>query len=302
MLKSYHIFITLAETQSYSKCAQSLNISNSSVSRAIQQLEFEYGVTLIKRSTRHVSLTEYGQQFYLKVKAMLEDMNSLKLKFHKDNELYRGIVKLSAPWYFSASYIAPLLKAFNQQYPHIHIEINCEDKLEDISNSPTDIFIRAGRLNDSELYYKRLFSYGYSLVTTNCYLKRNTTPILCPNNLKQHTLLALKLNSAYNSWLFTKNDHDYRIDPFSQALLISNSSEVITNAVLSGAGIALLPDIFVKPYLQSQKLITLLPDYKSTANHFDNAIYLLYSKEKSHLLKNKAVIHFISEHVQRLTD
>ncbi|MED7788162.1 LysR family transcriptional regulator [Francisella sp. 19X1-34] len=290
----YRVFQLLAKTNSFTKTAQILNLANSSVSRTIQQLEQELNIELVQRSTRHIKLTNAGVIFLEEINAILNQIDNTKKTLLENSNSASGVVKITSPEYFAHQYIAPLIKDFNELYPNIKIIIDCTSKWLNLETSNYDIFIRAGKIHDSNFLVKRLFSYDYNLVASPKYIEKHPE-IINAEQLKQHNLLVLQLNSAYHTWLLKYNDIETRLNPSEYSNLESNSTELILKAILNGTGVSLLPKPLVEPYIESGQLVSLLNKYKVTANHFQNNMYLLYNKQSLFLKKNKIVIDYLYE-------
>ncbi|WP_150467679.1 LysR family transcriptional regulator [Francisella sp. SYW-9] len=293
----YRVFQILAKTNSFTKTAQILNLANSSVSRTIQQLEQELNIELVQRSTRHIKLTNAGVIFLEAINAILNQFDNTKKRLLDNTNSSSGIVKITSPWYFAHEYIAPIIKDFEKQYPQIKIIVDCTSEWLNLETSSYDIFIRAGKIHDSNFLVKRLFSYDYRLVASPEYIREHPE-IISAEQLKQHNLLVLKLSSAYHTWLLKCNDLETRLNPSEYSNLESNSTELIFKSALNGAGIALLPKPLVEPYIENKQLISILDDYQVTANHFENNVYLLYNKQSLLLKKNKIVIDYLYKRIR----
>ncbi|WP_162896553.1 LysR family transcriptional regulator [Cysteiniphilum halobium] len=293
ILFPYRVFSLLADMNSFTKTAQQLNLATSSVTRIIQQLEDELGIDLVQRSTRHIKLTQAGDIFLDKVRCMVSEMDILQYQLQHQNDVLNGIVRISCPWYFSHKELAPLLDEFCQKNPDIRFEIECANELLNPERSDYDLYVRAGKPQDSNLRAKTLFDYSYLLVASPKYLAKRVKPIINIDDLKGDSIIVMHLGSSYHTWLFKKEAQEIRFNPSTHFKLASNSPEMVLSAALNHMGIALLPDIIALPHIADGSLCHILPDYQVTPNHFDNRMYLIYTKHSAALKKNKAVIDYL---------
>lgn len=291
-LDSLRAFLSVAQNTSFAKAATQLNLSSSSVSRHVAELEKELGVILLTRSTRKVALTEAGKTLFEQASQIVASLDELGGNLKEISRHISGSVSISAPWWFSTDFLPTTLAELHQKYPELKIHLDSEDNILDPHEGQYDIYLRFGRLNDSGLVAKVITEDKYWLVAAPSYIKKNGIPKE-PKALLTHQIFAFRFTKPHTSWFFKQGKKQFRIS-LQHAWLITNNPATIYHSTLLGEGIALLPALSVGNDLHQGRLIRLLSEYKITPNRLDNYLYLIYSKDKVRIKKIKCVIDFLS--------
>ncbi|WP_163833558.1 LysR family transcriptional regulator [Spartinivicinus ruber] len=295
-LDSLRAFLAVAHHNSFARAASQLNLSSSSVSRHIAELEKDMGVTLLTRSTRKVAMTAAGLSLFEQVSPLVASLDDLGNNLKEKSQQVSGNVSLSAPWWFSTDFIAPLLSELHQQHLELTINLDSDDQLLDPNEGKHDIYLRFGRLADSGLIAKEVAKNDYWLVAAPKYLEKHQPPNT-PQDLFNHQLLTYRFTQPHSSWLFKHQKQRHRIN-LQHAWLQTNNSAAIYYCALNGGGIALLPEIGVAHAVSEGKLIRLLSSFSATPNRLDNSIYLIYSKDKIRIKRIKLVIDFLTNQLR----
>ena len=126
-LDAMRLFIRVADTGSFSKAAADLDVGQPTVSRRIQDLEAQLGADLFLRTTRALSLTQAGEKFYTRARAILEDFEQAEAEVRGlDNEPY-GQLRITVPHSLARVVIAPALASFLRRYPELSIDVISDD-------------------------------------------------------------------------------------------------------------------------------------------------------------------------------
>ncbi|MQA41593.1 LysR family transcriptional regulator [Rugamonas aquatica] len=292
-LKAMQVFVRVVDKQSLTVAAQNSNLSVAMVSNYLKYLEDELGTALVVRTTRTLSVTEFGTYYYgicLNVLAMVRESGEVAANFTGNPE---GTLNLAAPRTFGVVALLPRLNAFYAQHPRIRIDVSLSDDIVDMNNTDYDAAIRLGPLPDSNLVARPLRPYGLVLCASPDYLAANPPPST-PDDLAQHQCIATYFdhktvwNRLQTTWAFIGADdatHQVNV-PFKMQV---NDAQGVCALVLQGAGIAVLPEILARPWLQSGQLLRLLPEYRLP----DRAMHLVYRKMDSMPSKLKAFITFL---------
>lgn len=273
------LFISIIKNQSLAGAGREMGLSPATVTARLQALENRYGVKLLNRTTRHISLTDSGALYH---HACLDIVNSLK---ETENLLQtgatevRGTLKISAPRDIGKQYIAPILAEFSEYYPDVIPYLYLSDDLANLAESGLDFVIRYGELADSTLISRKLAPSRRVLCASPSYLEKNGTPIE-PQELTNHSCLAMvRSNEELKTWHFRDDDNHNTLTVVPKRF--SDDGEVIRQWALDGAGIALKSILDVQEDINQRRLVTVLDDCMknfntptSSANADLNVIYL----------------------------
>ncbi|WFU02549.1 LysR family transcriptional regulator [Rhizobium sp. CB3171] len=266
-LGDLEIFASVVTTGSMSLAGRVLGFSPAVISKRIKRLEDRLGTRLLQRTTRQISLTEAGQGFYDRVLAILAGLEEAEAYIAGRSAQMQGTLKISAPTSFGRLHIAPHLKAFMQTHPDLAINLVLTDEFTDIVGGGFDLAIRIAELTDSSLVARRLALVRRVLCASPAYIAAHGMPEDI-DDLRRHTCLP------------PHNNDPWRLDGPKGALtfrpegkLITNSSEVIREAVIAGLGIALRSTWDVGPELRDGHLIQVLPAYEGSHSVTLSAVY-----------------------------
>ncbi len=275
------LFVSTFQKGSFAAVAVQLNISPSSVSRAIANLEKQLNTRLFQRSTRSLKPTQAGIEYYERVRTILDELDNLHedIKHGKDNP--SGTVRVSASTTFGQRILPAITKVFYEKYSHINLELSLSDNRVDLIENQIDVAIRHGSLPDSTLIARKLISVNYFLVATPAYL--NTHPLLTPEDLANHQIVSFNYSDFRKQWHFTKNNStkSISITPFLQ----TTNAGMIRECVLQDMGIALLADWTINEDIAQGKLVRLLPDYVISGDSPETAIWMV-QPSRSYIPRN----------------
>lgn len=265
-LNEINVFIQVVKEGSFSGAGKKMGLPNSTVSFKVSSLEKRLGVTLIQRTTRKLSITPAGQTFYKRCLLGLEELLGAEQEIAQIQKEPQGLLRLTAPTEFSSSILPSVLHEYSKKYPKVRIEMVLSDRVLDLISENIDVAIRAGVLKDSSLIAKKIGSVHFILVANSHYLKSHS-PMKHPRELWHHTCLQFT-PMGYQEWHLTSDKGSLQV-PVPGKIII-NDLAAIKNLALSGTGIALLPSHYCHSELKSEKLIRILPEWKSrgTDLHF----------------------------------
>lgn len=151
-------------------------MSRALASKLIHTLEESFGVRLLNRTTRRVSLTDAGRNYYQRVSKILAQLSDAEAEAAELQIEPRGKMRVSAPISFSVRNLAPALSEFQRRYPRVELELELSDRLVDLVNEGFDLAIRIGKLADSSLVARRIASASLIMVASPGYLERAGVP------------------------------------------------------------------------------------------------------------------------------
>ena len=285
-LNDMDIFARVVAAGSMSAAARALGLGPAVVSKAIKRLEDRLGTRLFQRTTRQISLTEAGQGFHARVVSILSSVEEAEAFVMGRAAKMQGLLKVSAPASFGRMHIAPHLKRFMETYPELGIDLVLTDAFSDILADGLDLAIRIGEPHDSSLVARRLAPIRRILCATPDYLKAHGRPETL-SDLKHHVCLRPHNNDV---WRLVGPEGAITLRP--EGRLMTNSSEVIREAVLSGMGIALRSTWDVGPELKTGELVQVLPGIEGSRHVTLSAVY---PSRQFLPAKVRAFIDFLSE-------
>ncbi|NRB38058.1 MAG: LysR family transcriptional regulator [Pseudomonadales bacterium] len=292
-LESLKVLKAVVECGSFTAASRRLNISAARVSKSIEHLEIELGTVLFNRNTRHMQVTDTGEQCYQRALKLINQWQSLKDELLESQESPKGKLRISAPMTWGLCKLAPLLNAFMQQYPEIQLDVQLSDEHVNVLEDQFDLVLRlTPQLPDSNLLCRKITAYQFVACATPDYLKAHAEP-MHPCALQDHACLMYAQSGAARRWTFI--DAKKTMEVFLEPFLQSNNSQLLHSALLAGHGIALIPDFIVAQDLAEKRLIPIL-------KNFHSAELNLYSLRPSNRLPSRRlkVLHdYLCEHLAR---
>lgn len=260
MTADYELFAAIVEAGSLSAAARRLKLSPAMVSKRLARLEERLGARLIQRTTRRLALTDVGQIFHEQVIAILAAVRAAESIVAGRAGHPSGRLRVSAPTSFGRLHIAPHLKSFLDRYPAIALEIDLTDGFADLLGERIDVAIRIGPPPDAGYSYHKLAPNRRLLCAAPTYLDGFGTPADTAD-LARHRLLAA---TGQLPWRL-EGPHGLTIVE-GESLVRTNSSELVRELTLTGAGIALRSTWDIADELRAGKLVRILAEYEGAAD------------------------------------
>jgi DNA-binding transcriptional LysR family regulator len=240
------------------------------VSTHVQTLEERLGVRLLNRTTRRVSATEVGQEYYERCLRILAQMEEAERAAGDLNTEPRGLLRVAASVSFGMRYLAPMIADYLALYPDVSVELSVDDRYVDLVEQRLDLAIRIGHLSDSSLIARKLGSVATVLCASPAYLEANGAP-QTPRELAAHNCLVYTHAVRHNVWHFVDRDGKEEAVRISGRFLANNGDALLSHA-LKDAGILLTPEFITDKALRNGRLLRLLPEYV-TQRAPVNAVY-----------------------------
>lgn len=289
------IFSLVVRTGSFSEAAKRLGITRSAISKTVTRLEQNLGVVLLHRSTRKLSLTDAGRQFYryaAEIDAALQKARSAVANYDQD---VVGTLSVSLPTSFGAALLPNLVGRFRHLWPELTLSLDFNDVYVDIIGGGFDLAIRiAPHLENSNLKSKRLATSRVVLVASPGYLEQYGTPEHF-RDLANHRCIsigsALRMPAA---WRFRESRKIVEA-PVTCSLTATSNLPLILAACLD-EGILQVPELLVRGEITSKRLVEILPEFS------DSREWGVYAVYPSPVLpaKAQAFIDFLEEEMDAL--
>jgi len=259
--EAWAIFAKVVELRSFTAAAEDLGLSKATISKAVTRLEAALGVTLLHRSSRHLSLTESGRALAGRAQHLLGLGEEAEDAAREDAASPRGLVRLAVPMSFGMAHVGPLLPDFLSAYPDIAVDVHLSDETVDLAGEGFDAALRIGALPDSALKARRLAPVARHLVAAPAYLAAHDRP-RHPSELADHACFCYAYLPNPETWRFTgPGGEEANVRP--RGSLRSNNAEVVLPALRAGLGIALVPDFIIDPDLAGGAVEQLLPGWST---------------------------------------
>lgn len=279
-------FVYVAEYESFTRAAKELGISTAQVSRQISALEKRLNIKLLYRTTRKVSLTEEGRVFYQHCRSVLDGLDAAEQAVTNLQSTPQGRIKLTAPVTYGEQQLLPLINDFMLQYSDIEVTAFLSNQKMDLIEGGYDLAIRIGKLNDSTMMAKKLSHRTNFVCAAPAYLNKYGIPQTL-NELNQHNCLL----GTRDYWYFKNGDKERNIRVMGT--MQYNSGYSLVDAALKGLGIVQLPDYYVKKYLKSGELVSLLDNYREP----EEAIWAIYPHNRHLSPKIRLLVDYLAEHL-----
>lgn len=254
------LFARVVDEGSFSRAAERLGMPKSTLSRRLTALEAQLGERLLLRTTRKLSVTDFGSAVLAHAQQVTAEVEAtLALTQHRQAEP-SGRLRLSMPGDIANEMLAPLLAEIIAKYPAIALEVDLSPRRVDLIGENFDVALRMGDLpDDASLAARRVAGFSTGLYAAPGYLARNGVPAE-PEALMEHDTLHLLTRSGEPvPWRLQRGELRWEGTPPGRAS--ANSPSLLARLALAGAGITALADHFAEPFVRSGELVQVLEDW-----------------------------------------
>jgi len=254
------LFAAIAEEGSLVRAADSLGMPKATVSRRLSNLEAALGQQLMVRTTRRLSLTDFGQAFLEQCQRVAEEVASANDFARSQERQPRGRLRVSMPGDYAQQQLAGAIATFVEQYPEVQLDLDLTSRRVDLIGEHFDLVIRMGELaNDATLVARKIDEQNFGLYASPIYLALRPAPKQ-PDDLMMHN--CIRMSSARGTALSWKLISGKKVwEQVPPGKLTLNSPGVIQQLLLDGAGIGALPDRFAEADVRSRRLVRVLPEW-----------------------------------------
>jgi DNA-binding transcriptional LysR family regulator len=254
------LFATIVEQESLVRAAEHLGMPKATVSRRLTNLEAALGQRLLLRTTRRLTLTDFGQEFLDHCRRVAEEVATVQDFVRSQDVQPRGRLRVSMPGDYAKQHFSRAIATFIETYPEIQLDLDLSSRRVDLIGERYDLAVRMGELeNDSSLVARKIDEQRFSLYASPIYLALHPAP-KHPDDLEHHA--SVRLLSARGSavpWKLIRGKEVWEGVPPGRLTL--NSPDMIQQLLLDGAGIGALPDLFAEEDVRRKRLIQVLPKW-----------------------------------------
>lgn len=254
------LFAKVADEGSFSRAADRVGLPKSTVSRRIAALETQLGERLLLRTTRKLTVTDFGQSVLAHARQVADEVDAAaSLAQHRQVEP-SGRLRVSMPSDFAVVVLGNLIADFIARHPAITLAFDLTPRRVDLIGENFDLALRMGDLpDDASLAARRIASFSIGLYASPAYVRQRGLPAE-PEALMEHdTLHLLNRNGEPAGWRLSRGDAVWEGIPPGRAS--ANAPDLLMRLARAGAGIAAVADHFAVPYVQSGELVPLLSDW-----------------------------------------
>ncbi|GGK02806.1 LysR family transcriptional regulator [Pseudomonas matsuisoli] len=268
-LDEMQAFVRVVESGSISAAAAQLDQTASAISRSLSRLEHKLAVTLLRRTTRRLELTEEGDVFLGQARGILASVEDAEEHMALRTQQPSGLLRVNAASVFVLHVLIPLMRGFRERYPQIELELNSNEQYIDLLEERTDLAIRIGPLRDSTLHARALGSSRIRVLASPDYLQRHGVPMTV-EDLANHHLIGFTGLENLNSWpLRHAHGDSYTISPVIKA----SSGETVRQLALAGSGIVCLTDFMTQDDREQGALMEILTEHTLESRQPIHAVY-----------------------------
>ena len=284
------IFVHCVEDGSFSAAARALDMTPSAISKQIRRLEDRLGARLFNRTTRRISLTEVGRDYYDRCSHIMREIEEAEEAVSSLQDKVRGTLRVTGTAAFSRREVIPRLGRFLESNPELNMEFELTDRRVDLVDEGIDAAIMLQeQVEDPSLVARKIAVNRRIIVASPEYLRRHGEP-RTPEELLQHNCLTLYNVARFNDWEFEHEDGSPRVIHVN-GNFHSNTASALFEAAVAGLGLARLSTWLVAPYIRSGELVQILPEYTQESS----AYYVLFPQGRHLSRKVRAFVDFLVE-------
>lgn len=293
-LNLIRLFVTLVESKTLTAAAERGGMTRSNVSRRLKALEQHMGAQLMRRTTRHVELTEAGRLLYAHGVRMLDELQAAGTSIDSLGQTVRGDVRIRLPTGLGHLYLAQVLLEFARQYPAISLRVLINDYIGDLVSAEVDVALKITSQPPDDHVARRICAVGWTLCAAPDFLARHGAPasaealagcdLISPASLGRR--FDLKLKMAGTQLML-------RVAPRIQ----SGDYPFLVETVTGGLGVALLPRYAVWRQIARGELVAVLPEYEPEG--VGDSIYMLTAPNRFPTLATRTLMDFMRARLER---
>jgi DNA-binding transcriptional LysR family regulator len=285
-------FARVVEAGSFTKAAETLHMSKTTVTQLIQQLEARLRVKLLNRTTRKVNVTADGAIYYERVIKLLADMEDAETTLSGAGALPRGRLRVDVPSPLARLILMPALPAFHQRYPDIQIDMGVSDRIVDIIDENVDCVVRGGELLDQSLMARRVADLQLGVFAAPGYLARAGTP-MHPRELEdsRHRVVGFLWARTGKPVPYALHNGSEHLQIKGRHVLAVDDGNAYLAAGLAGMGVLWLPRYMSHAHQARGELVALFEDWQLEPM----PLYVAYAPNRHISQKLRVFIDWIVE-------
>lgn len=295
-LNLVRLFVAIAESRNLSDAALRSGVTRSNVSRRLVLLERQYGVQLLRRTTRHMELTQAGRILYKHCLQALNELNTAQLEIDQIHKTISGEIRVRIPTGLGHFYLKPLILDFCRTHPALNLRMLINDQIHDLVASKVDLAIHITSSPLEDHVATRVCDIRWGLFAAPTYLKTLATPLQHAHDIKFARLIT-PLNIAHRLE-FRNQENGVQQHVQSNPLIQSGDYQFLYNAAVAGLGVALLPNYAVKDAVDNNMLVKILESYD--VKGVGDALYIVRASNRQPSAATLALIDLLTSSIQSM--
>ncbi|KDD66600.1 transcriptional regulator [Pseudomonas mandelii PD30] len=285
-------FARVVEAGSFTKAAETLHMSKTTVTQLVQQLEARLRVKLLNRTTRKVNVTADGAVYYERVLRLLADMDDAETSLSGASTLPRGRLRVDVPSPLASMILVPALPAFYERYPDIQIDMGVSDRIVDMINENVDCVVRGGELTDQSLMARRVGDLQLGVFAAPSYLARVGMPAH-PRELEDshHRIVGFLWARTGKAVPYALHNHVESVQIKGRYALAVDDGNAYLAAGLAGLGVLWLPKYMSKTFEARGELVPLFENWSLDPM----PIYVAFPPNRHISIKLRVFIDWVAE-------
>ena len=281
-------FVMVADLQGFAPAARKLGLSPSAVTRLIAALEERLGARLLQRTTRSVTLTDFGARYLERARRILADVEEAESSAEGERMKPRGRLVVSAPIGFGRLHVSPVVSAYLQRYPEVSAELRLSDRMINLVEEGVDLAVRIGHLPDSTLVARHVGEMRRIVVASPDYLKRCGEPAT-PEAVLLHETIQFGAMTAGPDWRFVEAGRETRLAITPR--FTTNSADAAVQYAEQGGGLTRLMAYQAAESLKARRLKVVLAPFEQPAM----PIHIVYPTSRLLSAKVRTFIDLVTE-------
>jgi DNA-binding transcriptional LysR family regulator len=295
MLKDLEVFVAVVEAGNFSLAARELDVAISSVTRRVDGLEQELGVTLFRRGSRRLVLTDAGQQFLGTAQNVLSELSTARDQLSNHDPEPRGLLTIAAPASFGRRHIAAAVHTFLAKYPQMRVDFQLSDRVVDLAVERVDLAIRIGRDLSGDLVATRLAPLRRLVCAAPAYLEKEGRPQTLKQLVEHQCLSVSSKPTPAGWWTFPALNRGAPL-PVSGRFQCDDT-EALLDAAIAGLGVVHLASWLVGDSLRDGRLVSLFPEDDGSADKGASAIHAVRLPGRSNVTRARLFLEHVREHI-----
>jgi len=285
-------FARVVEAGSFTKAAQTLHMSKTTVTQLVQQLEARLRVKLLHRTTRQVKVTADGALYYERVVRLLADLEDADTSLASASASPKGRLRVDVPAPLARLILVPALPAFHARHPEIQLDLGVSDRVVDVIGDNVDCVLRGGELTDSSLVARRVGDLRLGVYAAPGYLARAGTPVH-PRELEDshHRIVGFLRSRSGTLAPIALSRAGEQFVPQGRYVVALDDGNAYAAAGVAGMGVLWLPRYMAAPHLAGGELVPLFEDWEVASM----PLYLVFPPNRHQSAKLRVFIDWVDE-------
>lgn len=261
-LEAMSAFVTVVDQNGFAPAARRLGISASAVTRLVASLEEHLGITLLRRTTRSMTLTDAGTRYLERARRILAEVQEAESSAQAERHVPSGRLLVTAPATFGRIHVGPLMAAYLKRHTEVSGELMLSDRIVNLVEEGIDLAVRIGDLDDSSLIARRAGATRRVLVGSPAYLARRGVP-RSPAELRGHDTITFGGLGDSVAWRFIVGGEERRVMVASR--YTTNSADSAVWHAAEGGGLAMVLAYQAADALKERRLQVVLEEFERPA-------------------------------------